>query len=219
MREVCVVVEGQSEEQFVKLVLGAQALARGVAVEPVIVRTRRTATKTHKGGGSSWQPYRRLVHHLATQGHLSRIGVMFDLYACPKDTPGLDPNLSGSALHRSVVAATKDDLDPRGSGRILSGPVLHEYETLVIAAIASGATEADPETVDHAKAAITAAGGAEAVNGGRDTAPSKRLEGWWPGYEKVLYGAVLLSEAPWDHIAAQCPTFHAWWESLLAEPQ
>ena len=217
MREVCVVVEGQSEEQFVKQVLSAKALARGVAVTPVIVRTRRTATKTYKGGGSSWQPYKSLVNDLAGQRHLARIGVMFDLYACPKDTPGLDPNLSGSALHRSVVAATHADLDPRGSGRIVSGPVLHEYETLVIAAIATGETEAEPAVVTQAQAAIDVAGGAEAINGSRDTAPSKRLAIWWPGYEKVLYGAVLLSQAPWDQVTARCPTFHAWWETLLAE--
>lgn len=215
MREICVVVEGQTEEQFIKMVLAPLALAQGTYVQPIIVRTNRSKAKVHKGGGSSWKHYRNLVQSLTAQ-HWERIGVMFDLYACPSDTPGYSASLTGTQLHSAVALGTQQDLEYIAPRRALAGPILHELETLVLAAIATEATEADDEIVAHAKAAIRDAGdNVEMVNGNPNTAPSKRLEAWWPGYEKVLYGAVLLAEPPWQEIADRCPTFSTWWNRLL----
>ncbi len=208
------VVEGQTEEQFLKIVLAPIALTRACHVQPIVVRNKRTKTAGHKGGGGSWQHYRDHVRALATQPQWDRIGVMFDLYACPSDTPGYDASLNAPQRHAAVAKATQQDLE-RLAPRVLSGPVLHELETLVIAAIATGATEATADVVEKAHRAIAAAGGVELINGSPQGAPSKRLAAWWPGYEKVLYGAVLLSEPPWEAIADQCPTFESWWENLL----
>lgn len=218
MRNVCIVVEGETEKQFVSLVLVPMARTRGVYLQPIVVPTSSTGTAVHKGGGSSWRHYRQLVDRLVNQPHWTRIGVMFDLYACPRDTPGFDESLKGIPLHAAVTLAANQVFEDRG-GRVLVGPVLHELETLVIAAIATGATEAEANVVRQATAAINKADGeVERVNGSPAGAPSKRLSAWWPGYEKVLYGAVLLDEAPWDEIARQCPTFAKWWDALLAEP-
>lgn len=216
MREICVVVEGQSEERFVKTVLGPAALARDTHLQPIIVRTKRTATAVHKGGGNSWAHYRNLVRQLSSQPQFARIAVMFDLYACPSDTPGYGTDLRGRHLHARMTEAVQQDLEPFAPGRVLAGPVLHEFETLVLAAIATGTTDATDDVLQKTRAAISTAGNdVEMVNDGRATAPSKRLEQWWPGYEKVLYGPALIDAASWDAVASQCPTFASWVRHLL----
>lgn len=217
VREICIVVEGQTEEQFVKMVLEPLALIHDTCLRPTIVRTKQTKTALYKGGGTSWGPYRKRVKELAPQPHWARIGVMLDLYACPSDTPGYTKSLSGHQLHSAVTEAIQEDLEKIAPGRVLAGPILHELETLVIAAIATGQTQAEPDVMQQAQTAIRKAGGdAEMVNGGPTTAPSKRLLAWWPEYEKALYGPVLISQAVWGDIARQCPTFEMWWNQLLS---
>lgn len=217
MREICIIVEGQTEEQFIKMVLEPLALIHDIHLTPIVVRTKRTKTAVYKGGGTSWTPYRKLVRKLASEPHWARIGVMLDLYACPSDTPGYTTSLSGHQLHSTVAEAIQKDLEKIAPGRVLAGPILHELETLVIAAIATGQTEAEPGVVQEARTAIRKADGdVELVNGGATTAPSKRLVTWWPEYEKVLYGPVHISQAVWDDIVPQCPTFEAWWNLLLS---
>lgn len=52
MRQVCILVEGQTEEVVVNTLLIKEAAARDVHLIPIIVRTSLTPAGTSKGGGS-----------------------------------------------------------------------------------------------------------------------------------------------------------------------
>lgn len=224
MRRCAVVVEGQSEGQFFTNVLSPLVWTRGVDITPIIVRTKTTPTRAYKGGGRKWGPYRKLASDLLGQPQWAAVGVALDVYGRPEDTPCRDSALTGRALQESIRDAVEADLENAsgGRGRIIAGPILHEFETLVLAAVATGLTNAPPTVVYGAKNAIQAAGSVEDVNGGRKTSPSKRLLTWWPEYQKVIDGPALIAEVPFDEVLEACPTFAEWLNRLLtaagAEP-
>ena len=221
MRRCAVVVEGQSEAVFVDRVLNPLAWSREAYLTPIIVPTSSTPTRTHKGGGSSWEHYRNILLRLCHQPQWDSIGVMLDLYGCPRNTPGLDTSLPGpqqrEAIQRAVLNELSKSQTPRVD-RVKIGPILYEFETLVIAAIATGRTTASPTITKLAQQAIHDCGGTEAVNGAAATAPSKRMEQWWQHkYQKSLHGPDLIAEVPWQDVADQCPSFSDWLDELLGD--
>lgn len=171
MNVIALVVEGQSEERFVTRVLVPWALARGAYGTPIVTPTKRTPTRTHKGG-APWREYDRLVRRLDAQPQWHTIGVLFDLYGCPADTPGFRAHGSGPEYHREVSAAVDESF--RGvSGRVRPYAILHEFETLVLAAIDAGAHGHLPASArDDLRGQVAAVGEVELVNGARATSPS-----------------------------------------------
>ena len=58
----------------------------------------------------------------------------------------------------------------------------------------------------------------EDINDSAETAPSKRIESLFPGYEKPLLGVVAALEIGLPTIRQQCPHFNEWLERLEALP-
>ncbi|MFV0345717.1 MAG: DUF4276 family protein [Bacteroidales bacterium] len=56
----------------------------------------------------------------------------------------------------------------------------------------------------------------EDINDGKDTAPSKRLDGIIADYNKIVYGSLLAQEIGLEKIRKKCPRFNAWIKELLA---
>ncbi len=217
MKTCAIIVEGPTEEAFVNSILAPRTQARGLSLTPIVVPTKHTPTKVFRGGGGKWSAYRDLAASLLSQPHWAAVAIMFDVYGRPSDTPGGNPTLTGKALQRSVRDAIEEDLSKvkGGRGRIVAGPVLHEFETLVLAAAATGSTSAPRGVVEGAKRAIQQAGSVEGVNDGQNTSPSKRLARWWPQYQKVIDGPALIQEIPFETILEACPTFDEWLQRLL----
>ena len=66
MRQVCILVEGQTEEAVVKTLLIDAAKARDIYLIPIIVRTSLTPAGVSRGGGS-WKHYDRQLNDLLSQ--------------------------------------------------------------------------------------------------------------------------------------------------------
>ena len=219
MRQVAILVEGQTEETLVNDVLGPAASMRGTYVTPVVVTTSATPTGAHHGGGH-WKHYHTQLQALLRASHYERVGLLLDYYQYPKVAPGREMATPSESLNSAGrQSALMDALhakypDPRFHPLV----VLHEIEALVLAAIDAGqGNELLPEQgLADLRQAITRAGGPERVNDGPNTAPSKRLEEADPSYMKTVTGPLLVSEAGLTAVLERCPTFRAWWEGLLA---
>lgn len=220
-RHVALVVEGQTEEAIASTFLVPLAAQRCISLTVMVVHTSFTGSKAHKGGGA-WRHMRQHIGKLARQVHWERIGCMFDVYGSEfaRQVPS---SLRDHALHQHVQQAAEADLLQAcrpGEDRLVVGPVLHEIETLVLAAIASGHTAVRPGLSREVRETIDRHGSVELVDGSPQTSPSHRLESWWPRYEhapysKVLYARELIEESGWDTVMARCPTYAAWVERLL----
>jgi len=148
------------------------------------------------------------------------VGLLLDYYQYPKGAPGREvatpsESLGSAGRQAGLMAALRAEYqDPRFRPLV----VLHEIETLVLAAIDAGQGDGllPRQGLAELRQAISRAGGPERVNDGPSTAPSKRLEAADPGYMKTVIGPQLVSDAGLPAVLERCPTFTAWWEDLLA---
>jgi hypothetical protein len=56
----------------------------------------------------------------------------------------------------------------------------------------------------------------EEINDGETTAPSKRLQGLYPGYDKILFGPLIAQRIGLDRLRQECLHFHDWMSKLEA---
>ena len=215
MRQVCILVEGQTEEAVVKTLLIDAAEARGIYLIPIIVRTSLTPAGASRGGGS-WRHYDKQLNDLLSQSHWDVIGLMVDYYGYPSRAPGFElPEAPGDQRQSQIVAALKEHYpDPRFHPLV----VLHEIESLVLAAIRAGGGRdlLSEKTIEHLIRAIDDAGGPEKINNGEKTSPSKRLLALEPEYGKTSTGISILREVGLAAVLDRCPVFAAWWRTLLS---
>lgn len=215
MRQVCILVERQTEEAVVKTLLIDAAQARGIYLTPIIVRTSLTPAGASRGGGS-WKHYDRQLNALLSQSHWDVIGLMVDYYGYPSGAPGFElPEAPGDQRQLQIVAALKEHYpDPLFHPLV----VLHEIESLILAAIRAGGGRGllSEKTIEHLIRAIDDAGGPEKINNGEKTSPSKRLLALEHEYGKTSTGISILREVGLAVVLDRCPVFAAWWRTLLS---
>lgn len=119
----------------------------------------------------------------------------------------------GRRVEHVERALAEEIADPR----FLPHLVLHETETWVLAGPeALELLTEDLKLADEVRAAVAAAGGAELVNDGSQTAPSKRLETLWPGYRKTAHGPDAIALTGITEIRRRCPHADAWFAEAAA---
>jgi hypothetical protein len=217
-----IIVEGDTEQAFVKQLLAPHLNDRQVWTTPIEVTTKRdrkTGQKLARGGGH-WKHWRKDVRTvLRSPATDLRVTSLFDLYGLPEDFPKLDECSS----ERDTVAragllerAMGEDIDDH---RFLPYVQRHEFEALVL----SGLDHLGEQLVDaDARAGVevlrTELGdlAPEDVNDGKRTAPSKRLLTRVPGYSKTIHGPLVTAKVGIEALKQRCPRFGAWVGKLEA---
>lgn len=218
MKQIAVLVEGQTEEAFVREALTPHLWTFGIHAQAVIVETSRSAAGAkHKGGGGTWKHYRRDIMKLLGSTHFVLVTTILDFYAYPTDAPGEDcerPHVPRACVRTRADAMAADIDDPR----FLPYLILHEFETLVLATsigrttVLGSASLADCFRTHCADAADDV----ELLNDGPTTAPSKRVLQCNPEYDKVADGVAAINEAGLHHVATHCAGFAGWVHRLQA---
>ena len=214
MKQVFILVEGQTEEVIVNDVLVPPARARGFVLTPTVVITSATPTGAHRGGGG-WRQYDIRLRSLLGASHVHRIGLLIDYYQYPQGAPGYGIGGSGTQRQRDLMHALRTHYP---DSRFRPLVVLHEIEALVLAAIDAGQGDdlLPAKGLAGLQRDITRAGGPEQVDHGPATSSSKRLRKADPNYIKTVTGPLLIAEAGLGPILNRCPTFAAWWQDLLS---
>ncbi len=226
MMRLYILVEGQTEEKFVKDLLVPHLRGRSdMIVTPIIVTTRQEINGKKRRGGGRWKHW--LKDLLRLSGHDQsgdiRFTTLFDLYGLPDDFPGLEQHKGDRDTKRRAQALEQAMKDVVDDWRLIPYLQRHEFEALVLASLDSLHDLLDPidrAAVDTLRAAVLRAGGPEDVNDGEDTAPSKRLEREIASYEKTTHGPLAVEAAGLSVIRERCPDFSAWLgklEALAAE--
>ena len=211
-----VVVEGQTEEAFVKDALGPHLWDRGVFAAATIVGTpkRRGSAPLNKGGGG-WTRWARDIRRILGE-HRDRdvrVTTLFDLYGLPAGFPGLashGADLDTARRCQNLEAALAGEFD---DPRFIPYLQRHEFEALVLASLNSLKALLDaPEDLDGLGAPVGELAGRapEDVDDGRETAPSKRLASRVPSYSKTVHGPLAIADTGLGTLRARCPRFDAW---------
>lgn len=224
MPRLLIHVEGQTEEDFVNVVLRDHLVHVGYeSVSARIIGNARL--RRRRGGIRPWPPVKRdIINHLRQDGGCLAT-TMVDYYGLPQSGEGAWPGRAEAthlqALEKAphVQNALLDDLtaDIEGTypARFIPFVVMHEFEGLLFsdcAAFAHGIGK--PELEPAFQQIRNDFQSPEDINDSPITSPSKRIENLVPGYEKPLLGILAVLEIGLDRIRAQCNHFDQWINEL-----
>lgn len=217
MSRLYVLVEGQTEEAFVRELLVPHYARLGRFLTPIIVST----SPGYKGGVVSYAKVKPQILRLCKQDPDAVVTTLFDLYALPTDFPGkAAPAFAAHATGHQKAAFLEAQLaQDIGQPNFLANLVVYEYEALLFTQPSMFAQWTDDARVVTAlNAAVASAGTPEAVNDSPQTAPSKRILAVMPGYQKTFHGPLIACDIGLDAMRQACLHFHAWLLAVEALP-
>jgi len=221
MIRVHVICEGQTEEEFIRSILGPALLEKQVSLSPSCI-----GRVGHKGGNVN-------LSRLAVDVKARLLGdrrcyctTLFDYYGLPGDFPGKSegaPLVDIADKQAQVVQAlskwSADTLGHQSASRFIPYVQMYEFEALLFS---------DPSRMANAiGCADTAAifqsirsdfSTPEWINDSPQTAPSKRVAKVFPAYDKPEHPLLAALDIGVDTIRRECSLFDAWIQRLEALP-
>lgn len=217
MKRDYVMVEGQTEETFVREVLYDHFLRIGIYIEAILVQTK----KGFKGGLVSYAKVKPQIVRQCREKHSAWVTTLFDLYGLPNDFPAKDSEAyaglaTGHQKAAYLQAALSQDIH---ESNFIPNLLVHEFEALLFSNVQPFASWNDDKTVQALQHIADTKSTPEDINDSPQTAPSKRILQLMPEYDKVLQGTLIASDIGLDQIRTKCTHFNAWVEKLetLAE--
>ena len=229
MTRLLVHVEGETEEDFVNYVLAPHLQSFGYSL--VGARLLGNARQRNRRGGiTPWPAARKdILNHL--RGDPGCVATtMVDYYGLPQGGPEGWPGraqatgLASPDKPRSVEDALLADISQElGSGfnhrRFIPYVMMHEFEAMLFSDCEGFARAIDRADLAAAlQAILDNFSSPEEIDDSPVTAPSKRIEGLVPGYQKPIMGTLTALEIGLDAIAARCQHFSDWLERLKSSP-
>lgn len=222
--EVYVVVEGLTEQTFVREVLAPALSYRGVYLYPALI-----GKPSHKGGDIRFDRAKTDIGNFLRQRHDTYVSTMFDYFRIDPAWPGrseVDRQIkSGMALaagqKASVVeTATQKAIEQShpnldAEKRFIPYIEMHEFEALLFSDphILAEEAEIDISVVNHI---LKEYGEPEEIDDNPLRAPSKRIVALNGSYRKVTTGNAVAKTIGIPTLRKKCSHFNEWLLKLEA---
>lgn len=214
------IVEGQTEETFVNLVLTPHLAINSVWCSARCVTTGRKRGVAYRGGLGD---YRKVKNDIVLwmkeeRGPEAFFTTMFDLYALPVDFPGYQESRRFAAPSERVKVLEDAMIADMRDPRFIPYIQMHEFEALLL----TDSRKFDCTFLNHDKAIDDLARMAgdfsspELIDDGKETAPSKRIIKEIPEYEarKASAGPLIAEKIGLSALRGKCKHFGAWVDRL-----
>lgn len=217
MKRALALVEGQTEERFVKEVLAPYLWPLGVHLDPKILMTKRVKRgPDFKGGIHSFGQLQRDLPRLLGDTDAVLVTTMLDLYGLPDDVPGMRTvgNRRGRQKAEFLEEAIEDYFQ---NERFAAFLLVHEFEAIAyVDPVVTARVLQAPESAAELQAERNAFATAEDVNDGKETHPSYRIKIRFPYYQKPVFGPAIVGAIGLPKIREDCPHFSQWLARLEA---
>ena len=216
MKRLYILCEGQTEEDFIRIILNPWLQNMDVTAIPILCTTKRASAKKYKGGVSSFGKIKKELMRLCGEHPNEMITTMFDLYALPHDTPGLGNGLND--IYKKAEHIEKSITDNIGNrfGNMVFNLILHEFEGLLFSNVSMFENIADNNAMAILRKVRAAVPTPEHINDSPETAPSKHIKSAIPEYAKVNDGIDIAAQIGIDKISSECCHFANWLAKLTA---
>jgi hypothetical protein len=212
MNQVIILVEGPTEETFVKEVLRPYLQKHNVWVTPTIINSKIDKYVTnYKGGSVTFGKAQRDLQRLLKDNSIY-VTTFFDFYRLGTDFPQQKEMPINVDIYDRLTflenAFEKGINHPRFKAYIQP----YEFEALLFADINGFQNNFsdEPKFIDAINRIIQAFPNPEEINNGATTAPSKRIESLKPNYEKIFHGNMIALDNGIEVLILKCPHFAAW---------
>ena len=215
MKRVYIVVEGQTEQEFVNSVISPYLQEFGIlSVTPVLVRTSRTG----RGGMVSYSHLANTIRPLLMSKKSDYIVTTF-IFRLPHDMPHYEDSMKKPdkiEQIQSLEAAINEAIDDR---RFFSYIQLHEFEALLFSSNKGFEYYFSEELAAKTASIISSYDTPEDINTSPEGAPSKRLLAIKSDYNKVLEGNLIALEIGIKSILEKCPRFAEWIKTIIEKSE
>ncbi len=222
MNNVYVVVEGQTEQTFIREILSPYLSKRNIYMHAALI-----GTPGHKGENIRSYRARQDIRNFLSQRSDTYITTMLDYFRIDPGWPGYGEIESEKRKGRSLSAMEKAAIiNDRTSGAIQSEFAeyragerfvpyfeMHEFESLLFsdARILAKAIGVSEESI---KDIISQHESPEEINDDPQNAPSKRIEKFYPQYRKVAMGVSIADKIGISAMRDKCVNFDRWLSCL-----
>jgi hypothetical protein len=216
-RVLNILVEGQTEKEFVSNLIYPYLLSHGISnVRTITIET----SPGFKGGDVRYQARYKPNILQILRGQEDLIVTSFiDFYRLRNDFPYYEESKKLGTVEQKVALIEQGCYEDIRDKRYLPYIQLHEFEGLLFSA-PNGFNELFPDLPKANKKelieTIQQFPNPELINDRPMFAPSKRLQRLIPEYQKPLYGNMIALENGFHTILARCPRFRNWIETLIA---
>jgi hypothetical protein len=227
MSNICCIVEGQTEQTFIREVLAPFLGDRGCYLQ-----ARLIGSPGHKGGSVTFPRFAHDAEILLRQNYYHYVSTMLDYFRLDAAWPGMDRIcqakntgrvLTPSTIEAILSKATKEALDCcladfDVKNRIIPYFSMHEFEALLFSNVS--AIESILSLTEHTLDSTLQAFGddPEKINTNPDKAPSKILLQTYVPYKKILHGCRIAKSIGIPRIREKCSCYDAWITTLLEKP-
>lgn len=216
MKIIYFVVEGDTEEQFVKDVL-AEHFAGKCFVQPIKITTNPNLGK--RGGFTTYKHLKTDVDNLLRQKREKIVTTFVDFFRMPEDSPNYDlcrKIQDTDERLKCLEDAIKNDINDE---RFF--PYIQKYEFEALLFSSNRGFEYCFETREAKETAkiIKNYQNPEEINDQPTTSPSNRLKNIRPIYDKVLEGNTIALEIGLSVMLEKCPRFKNWIDKLISLAQ
>ncbi len=217
MIRVHVICEGQTEEFFVNELLRSHFIAKDILLNPALI-----GKPGHKGGNIRFERLLTDIRARLLGDTSAYCTTFFDFYGLPGNFPGKSESLghnSHAIKAKCVIRAFSDKIeqilgkDP--VRRFIPYVQMYEFEGLLFSDVQSLAIGINrPDLYGRFERVRAVFNSPEEINDNPESAPSKRVMKFYPGYEKPIHGALAALEMGLEVIREQCPLFNDWLTNL-----
>jgi len=217
-----IIVEGQTEQTFVRDVLAPQIAHKGIYLNASLI-----GTPGHKGGNVRFDRAKIDICNFLNQRNDTYISTMFDYFRIDSKWPGKEEiqrqtqngttltaidkaNILETATHNEIMKFI-----PRNDSKNRFVPYIemHEFEALLFSD-ADILAEKTGINATHIRRIIQEYSNPEEINDDPAKAPSKQLKALKNGYRKVAMGKTVSDAIGIQVIRRQCPNFNNWLTKL-----
>lgn len=217
MVRVHIICEGQTEETFVKHLLQPDFSNRDIHLTPALI-----GKPGHKGGNVKFDRLFTDVRNRLLGDTSAYCTTFFDFYGLPTDFPGkLDAATKHNIYDKAqcVQEAVKTEVEKHLGANIVRRFIpyiqMYEFEGLLFSDCQKFASAiSKPNLATNFQTIRSGFHSPEDINDSPNTAPSKRVIGLMPEYEKPFYGVLAAREIGLSAMRQECRLFDAWLQRL-----
>ncbi len=201
MKRIYIVCEGQTEERFIKDVLYPYMASGEVYVTPLLA-----------GGVAKYSIIRKMILNQCKADKTAYVSMMFDYYGFPKDAPEYEKCDSDIYKNiRNFERAIKDNIDQEN---FIPNLIVHEFEGLLFSDASCFSYCMDQKQADQLTVVRKKFLTPEHINNSYETAPSRRIKGVCPQYDKIIDGIQIARRIGIEKMIKECQHFASWIEKL-----
>jgi hypothetical protein len=203
MKIIHVLVEGPTEERFIKDILSPYFETKEIYLNPRNIK-----------GVSKYSIIVNEIQNLLKDSRVDMVTTMLDFYGLPGDYPE-KKSFDGTYTAIQKVLRLEQVLNDQISHpKFLPYLQLHEFEALLFCEVEHFKRIANTDAVKALQKMVDSVSSPEEINDSPHTAPSKRIESQIKSYNKPLHGIVIAKQIGLATMREKCSHFNQWLEKL-----